>query len=71
LALCNFEGNENVLIEEFISKCQSKYLWMVIKQNLTVILRSDPERYGVDKEQFLTERAYDTSLLSKFNKEAI
>lgn len=39
MALINFEGNDDVLIEEFISKCQSKYLWMVIKQNLTIILR--------------------------------
>ena len=47
LALCNFEGNDNILIEEFISKCQSKYLWMVIKQNLTIILRERAEVYEV------------------------
>jgi len=49
MALINFEGNDNILIEEFISKCQSKYLWMVIKQNLSVILRERADLYGVVK----------------------
>ena len=72
LALCNFEGNDNILIEEFIGKCQSKYLWMVIRQNLTAILRDDPEKYGVAKVKGdKSQRDYDNELLSKFNKDAI
>ena len=34
---------------EFISKCQPKFLWMVIKQNLTVILRERAEALEVVK----------------------
>lgn len=39
LALCNFEGNDDELIWEFLSKCQPKFLWIVIKQNLLKILQ--------------------------------
>ncbi len=49
LALCNFEGNDNELINEFISKCQPKFLWIVIKQNLTVILRERSEIMEVER----------------------
>ena len=68
LALCNFEGNDNILIEEFIGKCQSKYLWMVIKQNLKAILKPRAELYEVDRANYDTERDFELALLSKFNK---
>ena len=45
---------------------------MVIRQNLTAILRDDPEKYGVAKEKGdKTQRDYDNELLSKFNKDVI
>lgn len=42
LALCNFEGNDDILIWEFLNKCQPKFLWIVIEQNLCVLLEGEP-----------------------------
>lgn len=68
LALCNFEGNDNMLILEFISKCQPKFLWVVIKQNLTGILRERSEALEVVRDEAMGELEYERALLSKFNK---
>mgnify|MGYP000853870233 CR=1 FL=1 len=71
LALCNFEGNDNILVHEFISKCQPKYLWVVIKQNLMKILRDRAEALEVVRDDGWGEKDYDRELLAKFNKQAI
>ena len=39
LAMSNFEGNDNEIVWEFLSKAQPKYLWAVIKRNVVIMLK--------------------------------
>jgi hypothetical protein len=39
LAMSNFEGNDNEIVWEFLNKAQAKYLWIVIKQNIVIMLK--------------------------------
>ena len=71
LALVNFEGNSDVLISEFLSKCKPKFLWVVIKQNLMKILGERAADLGVEKDEDMPENVYERNLLTKFNPEAI
>ncbi len=48
LALSNFEGNDDSLEFEFISKCKPKYLWLVIRQNLLGLLKVRRVSYGIE-----------------------
>lgn len=71
LALCNFEGNDDSLIWEFLSKCQPKFLWVVIKQNLLNILADKAEEYGIEKQDDESETQYQLRLIKRFNEGAI
>ena len=51
MALSNFEGSDPIIIKEFINKCQPKFLWICIRDNLFGLVSED---YGdmvkVDEE---------------------
>lgn len=51
LALSNFEGNDNEIFWEFLNKCQPRFLWIVIRQNMIKLLRSKASRYGVSRDE--------------------
>jgi len=51
LALSNFEGNDNEIFWEFLNKCQARFLWIVIRQNMIKLLRSKASRYGVSRDE--------------------
>ena len=47
LALLNFEGNDDSLEYEFVSKCKPKYLWLVIRKNLLGLLKPRMKEYKI------------------------
>ena len=51
LALSNFEGNDNEIFWEFLNKCQAKFLWIVIRQNMVKLLRPKAARFGVSRDE--------------------
>ena len=48
LILINFEGNDDELIWELITKCQPVFFWQIIKQNLVSMLKDRAEAYGIE-----------------------
>ena len=41
LALSNFEGRDQIIIQEFINKCHPKFLWICIRDNLFGLVNDD------------------------------
>lgn len=39
LALSNFEGNDAVIMSEFMNKCHPRYLWIVMRNNIWFLLK--------------------------------
>ena len=39
LALSNFEGNDPIIIDEFLNKCKPNFLWLVIQSNIWYLLK--------------------------------
>ena len=50
LALSNFSGNDSEIFWEFLNKCQAKYLWVVVRQNMIKLLRPKAARFGVNRD---------------------
>ena len=45
LALSNFEGNDPLIVKEFLSKCKPTFLWLVIQNNLWYLLKDSYPHY--------------------------
>lgn len=50
LILINFQGNDDLLVWEFLSKCQPVFFWQIIRQNLLTLLLERVEAYGIQAE---------------------
>ena len=41
MALSNFEGNDPVIMSEFLNKCNPRYLWVVMRNSVWSLLTSE------------------------------
>ena len=77
--MVNFEGNDNTLFWEFLTKCQPKFLWICIKQNLIIMLKEKAKDWGLENEDIdikndkgePAEVKLTKDLLNKFDLETI
>lgn len=63
LILSNFEGNDEIIFNEFLNKCQAKYLWIVMRNNIWYLIK---EKYE-DQEFLSKDEDYKTSMRQTFN----
>lgn len=79
LALSNFEGNDSIILSQYMNKCNPHYLWIVMRNNIWLMLkenyqdylaeRPDPQKGEAgDETDRISIEAWKKQTFSKLNK---